>query len=173
MKVLLDEPRVFVTYGSASVFSGDDPYEADHEPDEVYAGQENGICGAAVPGLLQLTIGTHTGWVPVRVELHTGEPDVEDAWEEIVEVPFRPTRKAVHLLTTFDRRKELANIKVPTLVVAGSEDKTAPPAVMEKMASKIPAAEYVLLEGCGHLGPMDQPAQFNEALHSFLIGHGL
>ncbi len=30
MKVLLDEPRVFVTYGSASVFCGDDPYEAGH-----------------------------------------------------------------------------------------------------------------------------------------------
>ena len=88
-------------------------------------------------------------------------------------VPPDTYRKAVHLLTTFDRRKELAAIKVPTLVVAGSEDKTAPAAVMEKMAGKIPGAEYVLLQGCGHLGPMDQPKEFNDALHSFLIGHGL
>ncbi|MSQ64538.1 MAG: alpha/beta hydrolase [Betaproteobacteria bacterium] len=88
-------------------------------------------------------------------------------------VPLETYRKAVHLLTTFDRRKELAAIKVPTLVVAGSGDKTAPPAVMEKMARKIPGAEYVLLEGCGHLGPMDQPQAFNDALHSFLIGNNL
>jgi len=88
-------------------------------------------------------------------------------------VPPDTYRKAVHLLTTFDRRKELAAIKVPTLVVAGSADKTAPPAVMEKMAQKIPGAEYVVLEGCGHLGPMDQPDVFNEVLHSFLIGNGL
>ena len=88
-------------------------------------------------------------------------------------VPPDTYRKAVHLLTTFDRRKELAGIKVPTLVVAGSEDKTAPPAVMERMARKIPGAEYVLLEGCGHLGPMDRPDAFNEVLHSFLIGNGL
>ena len=88
-------------------------------------------------------------------------------------VPPDTYRKAVHLLTTFDRRKELANIKVPTLVVAGSEDKTAPPAVMERMAQKIPGAEYAVLEGCGHLGPMDQPDVFNEVLHSFLIGNGL
>ena len=88
-------------------------------------------------------------------------------------VPPDTYRKAVKLLTPFDRRKELASIKVPTLVVAGSEDKTAPPAVMEKMAQKIPGAEYVLMQGCGHLGPMDQPDAFNDALHFFLKSHGL
>jgi len=88
-------------------------------------------------------------------------------------VPPETYRKAVHLLTTFDRRKELADIKVPTLLIAGSEDKTAPPAVMEKMAGKIPGAEYVLLQGCGHLGPMDQPDAFNDALLFFLKNHGL
>ena len=88
-------------------------------------------------------------------------------------VPPETYRKAVHLLTTFDRRKELASIKVPTLLIAGSEDKTAPPAVMEKMAGKIPGAEYVLLQGCGHLGPMDQPDAFNDALLFFLKNHAL
>lgn len=88
-------------------------------------------------------------------------------------VPPDTYRKAVQLLTTFDRRKELAAIKVPTLLIAGSDDKTAPPAVMEKMASKIPGAEYVLLQGCGHLGPMDQPDAFNDALLFFLKNHGL
>ncbi len=88
-------------------------------------------------------------------------------------VPPDTYRKAVHLLTTFDRRKELADIKVPTLLVAGSEDRTAPPAVMEKMAGKIPGADYVLLEGCGHLGPMDQPDAFNAALLAFLKKHRL
>ena len=88
-------------------------------------------------------------------------------------VPPETYRKAVRLLTTFDRRKELAAIKVPTLLVAGSEDQTAPPAVMERMAQKIPGAEYRLLTGCGHLGPMDRPDDFNAALLSFLQRHGL
>lgn len=88
-------------------------------------------------------------------------------------VPPDTYRKAVRLLTTFDRRKELANIKVPTLVLAGSDDKTAPPAMMEKMANRISGAEYVLLRGCGHLGPMDQPGTFNDALLRFLKNHGL
>lgn len=77
-------------------------------------------------------------------------------------------RKAVHLLTTFDRRADLPKIAVPTLLIAGSDDKTAPPAIMESMQRKIPGSEFVLLEGCGHLGPMDQPGAFNAALERFL-----
>ena len=77
-------------------------------------------------------------------------------------------RKAVRLLTSFDRRDNLANIRVPTLVVAGSDDLVAPPAILERMAKHIPGAEYVLLEGCGHLGPMDQPEAFNTVVERFL-----
>jgi 3-oxoadipate enol-lactonase len=88
-------------------------------------------------------------------------------------VPPDTYRKAVQLLTTFDRRKALGDIKVPALLVAGSEDKIAPPSVMEKMAGKIPGAEYVLMPDCGHLGPMDRPDAFNAILLGFLKRHGL
>lgn len=91
----------------------------------------------------------------------------------MAEVPPETYRKAVRMLTTFDRRRELAAIRVPTLLIAGTDDRTAPPAVMQKMAQKIPGAEYVLLEGCGHLGPMDQPQAFNAALEDFLRRHSL
>lgn len=39
-------------------------------------GQANGICGAAVPGVLALITGLHTGAVPLRVEYHDDEPGV-------------------------------------------------------------------------------------------------
>lgn len=77
-------------------------------------------------------------------------------------------RKSVHLLTTFDRRSDLAKIAVPTLLIAGAEDRTAPQAIMASMQRKIPGSELVVLEGCGHLGPMEQPAEFNAALEPFL-----
>jgi pimeloyl-ACP methyl ester carboxylesterase len=88
-------------------------------------------------------------------------------------VPPETYRMAVRLLTTFDRRKELGAIKVPTLLISGSEDKTAPAAMMERMAQKIPGSEYVRLDGCGHLGPMDRPEEFNAALLAFLKKHKL
>ena len=88
-------------------------------------------------------------------------------------IPPETYRKAVTLLTTFDRRKELPEIAVPTLLLSGAEDRVAPPAIMEKMARKIPGAEYLMLEGCGHLGPLDQPDAFNAALEGFLVRRGL
>ena len=93
---------------------------------------------------------------------------VAHAQEIMAKIPPETYRKAVHLLTTFDRRADLPKIAVPTLLIAGSDDKTAPPAIMASMQRKIPGSELVLLEGCGHLGPMDQPAEFNAALESFL-----
>lgn len=83
-------------------------------------------------------------------------------------IPPETYRKAVKLLTTFDRRKELPGIAVPTLLISGEKDHVAPPAIMEKMAQKIPGSEYAMLEGCGHLGPLDQPDAFNAALEGFL-----
>jgi pimeloyl-ACP methyl ester carboxylesterase len=88
-------------------------------------------------------------------------------------IPPETYRKAVHLLTTFDRKANLGNIACPTLLVAGSDDRTAPPPVMEKMARAIPASQYRVLAGCGHLGPMDQPESFNALLRDFLATRGL
>ena len=88
-------------------------------------------------------------------------------------VPPATYRKAVTLLTTFDLREHLPRITVPTLLIAGGDDKVAPAATMERMAAKISGAEMVVLPGCGHLGPMDQPNEFNAALLSFLRRHRL
>ena len=96
---------------------------------------------------------------------------LEHAERVMAAVPAATYRKAVALLTTFDRRALLPQIAVPTLVLAGGEDRTAPPSVMERMARKIPGAECVVLDGCGHLGPMDQPDEFNGALARFLELH--
>ena len=86
-------------------------------------------------------------------------------------IPPETYRKAVQLLTTFDGRKILQGIAVPALLIAGSDDKTAPPEVMQRMAKEISGAEFVVLRGCGHLGPMDQPDAFNAVLESFLRRH--
>ena len=95
------------------------------------------------------------------------------AAEIMSRVPPETYRKAVKLLTTFDLRAQLAKIAVPALLVAGSDDKVAPASVMERMKEKIPGAELVVLQGCGHLGPMDQPDEFNATLLSFLQRHRL
>ncbi|WP_406634984.1 hypothetical protein [Amycolatopsis sp. WGS_07] len=83
--------------GEAPVSYGQIYVQSDQGPPrlgECFGGQRNGLCGGAVPGALALITGLHTGEVGFRVESHDEEPPLDDAWEEIVEVSFRPVGEA-------------------------------------------------------------------------------
>jgi 3-oxoadipate enol-lactonase len=54
------------------------------------------------------------------------------------------------------------------LVLSGSKDNNAPAPMMAKMASFIPSATYVEVEGAGHLLNLERPNAFNAALDRFL-----
>lgn len=98
MRTLFSQ-EIHVHYGQLYVES--DPEGADTDMDESFGGQSAGLCGGAVPGLLFLQTGLHTGDVPFTVELHQREPDLGglwDSWEEIVEVSFRPVSEETQLV---------------------------------------------------------------------------
>ncbi len=94
MKVLFNG-EVDVHYGFINVHHV--LRDHDWEIGEEYRGQANGLCGAAVPGLLSLVTGLHTGEVGFTVELHAAEPPLDDTWEEIVEVSFTAAKKKMGL----------------------------------------------------------------------------
>lgn len=83
-------------------------------------------------------------------------------------VPEASYRACMLALLGFDLRQALKDIKVPTLVLSGAKDKNAPAPMMAKMASFIPSATYVELEGAGHLVNLERPRAFNAALDQFL-----
>jgi 3-oxoadipate enol-lactonase len=63
----------------------------------------------------------------------------------------------------------LSKIKLPTLVICGSEDRLTPPAVMELMASQISKSEFVMIEGAGHMTPIENSQMVNETIKNFLV----
>jgi len=63
----------------------------------------------------------------------------------------------------------LPEIKVPSIVVVGSED-TPFLAASDYMAAKIPGAKKAVIEGAGHAANIDRPEAFNAALLEFLQG---
>ncbi|MET8869789.1 4-carboxymuconolactone decarboxylase [Nonomuraea sp. NPDC004580] len=67
-------------------------------------------------------------------------------------------------LAGYDLRAELAQITVPTLVVAGRDDPATPPAHARQLADGIPGATLVELPGAAHLAPADQPERVTKAL---------
>ncbi len=93
---------------------------------------------------------------------------VEEAIDCMSHVPEETYRAVVALITTFDLRANLGEIDRPTLLIAGSEDSTAPPAMMERMAARIPGARFTEMPGAGHLAPMEQPDEFNTIVEAFI-----
>jgi hypothetical protein len=82
-----------VWYCQAFVQSSDDvPL-----PEEAFAGQANGLCGAAVPGALFLTVVPNHVDVHVTVEVHDAVPPFGEEWEDIVEVSYAPATADVRL----------------------------------------------------------------------------
>lgn len=106
--------------------------------------------------------------VPDMIGADAEPAGVRLASEVMARVSPDTYRKALHAIVGFDRRAALPAIGVPTLAIAGERDRTAPPAVMEKMASRIPNAEYTLLPGCGHLANLERPRVFNDAMLGWL-----
>lgn len=62
---------------------------------------------------------------------------------------------------------ELGNIKCPTLIMVGTQDKATIPAKAEFMHSKIANSELKYIDGGGHTGCLEEPAQFNKNLDAF------
>ncbi len=67
-----------------------------------------------------------------------------------------------------DSRPMLGSIRVPTLVIVGRQDLTTPLARAEEMAATIPHARLVVIEECGHMSPLEKPAEVTAALRKWL-----
>ena len=93
---------------------------------------------------------------------------LKSAHQSMSVVPPCTYRAALHALVQFEQRAALPTITVPVLCLAAEHDRTAPPAVVERMAQKIPGARYACLAGAGHLLHYEQPEAFNAELEKFL-----
>jgi pimeloyl-ACP methyl ester carboxylesterase len=71
-------------------------------------------------------------------------------------------RVLVHDLPALEER--LTGITAPTTIIAGTGDRIVPPESARKLATQIPAAELVLLEGSGHLLPQQEPERLAEVI---------
>lgn len=86
----------------------------------------------------------------------------------MAQVSEQTWRGILNCLVTFNRRADLARVQQPCCLIAGSHDQNAPARTMEKMAAILPAAEYHLIEGAGHMINQEAPAQTNAILMEFL-----
>lgn len=70
-----------------------------------------------------------------------------------------------------DFRAANPRIALPPLVLAGAEDGSTPPALVEEAARTIPGAAFHLIAGTGHLPPVEAPEAMARLLGPLLAEH--
>lgn len=90
-----------------------------------------------------------------------------DTWNEQV------ITEALASIVPFDTSSELPNMKMPTLIMVGSEDDQLPVSLSEKMHTAIPDSRLEVFQGSGHFMMVEDPDGFYSVLDGFLkqIGH--
>jgi len=68
-----------------------------------------------------------------------------------------------------DSFPHLSQIRCPSLVLAGTEDRITPPEVNELMSRKIPNSSFFKIDRAAHLPNLEQPQIFNQHLMQFLL----
>ncbi len=67
----------------------------------------------------------------------------------------------------FDVAKRIGAVKIPTLIVVGSDDRLTPVKYSKFLNEAIYGAEMTVIENAGHLVMLEQPQAFNRALVAF------
>jgi pimeloyl-ACP methyl ester carboxylesterase len=86
----------------------------------------------------------------------------------LTRVDFRVALRLLESAGRHDATPYLGEIDVPTLVVAGRDDRFTPPARSTLMASTIPGAELMMVPGGTHSLPIEQPDLVNLRVLRFL-----
>lgn len=78
---------------------------------------------------------------------------------------------ACQALAGADQTQQTAQLRLPTLVIAGSEDGASPPDVVRATANLIAGAAFHEIPGAGHLPPVEAPAAWAAIVAPFLKAH--
>ena len=71
-----------------------------------------------------------------------------------------------------DQTDLLPRLRVPSLVIVGSEDSLTPPSEAEAMRGLMHGSRLAVLDGAGHASNLERAEEFGRALREFLDGLG-
>ncbi len=68
----------------------------------------------------------------------------------------------------YDLSEQLDQVKAPTLILVGEEDKMTPMRFAEGLREGIRDAELQVIPGAGHMAPLEQPGKTADLIREFL-----
>ena len=107
-----------------------------------------------------------------RVDVLLAQPADPQVRREVVETMARIDPAAYRIgaeaVWLADQRDRAHDIRVPTLVLCGTEDKVTPPALSRELTQLIPGARYEAIERGGHLGNLERADAFDTLVGAFI-----
>jgi 3-oxoadipate enol-lactonase len=102
-------------------------------------------------------------------EFQEKHPDLmRDRREAFLRTDPEVFRAACAALAELDLRPELAQVKVPVLVLVGEHDEATPPPMSRELAAGLPHAHLKIIPGCAHVPQLQSPELFLDAIGDFL-----
>ena len=152
----------------ALVLIGPSPRYVD-DADEGYVG---GFAAADIDELLVSLDSNYLGWSAAMAPVIMGNPDRPELGAELTESFCRTDpeiqRRFARVTFLSDNRKDLAGVRVPTLVLQCSDDAIAPEEVGEYVHRHIAGSRLVRLRASGHCPNLSAPGETAEAIRQFL-----
>jgi sigma-B regulation protein RsbQ len=137
--------------------------------DDGYVG---GFTREDIDGLLESLDSNYLGWSSAMAPVIMGNADRPDLGAELTASFCRTdpeiARHFAKVTFLSDNRKDLAQVRVPTLVLQCSDDVIAPEAVGEFVHREVPTSELVHMRATGHCPNLSAPEETIEVIQRFL-----
>jgi 3-oxoadipate enol-lactonase len=102
-------------------------------------------------------------------EFQEKHPDLmRDRREAFLRTDPEVFRSACAALAELDLRPQLAQVKIPVLVLVGEHDEATPPPMSRELAAGLPDARLKIILGCAHVPQLQSPEVFLDAIGDFL-----
>ncbi len=94
-------------------------------------------------------------------------------WQEMFETqPLEGYLGCCAAIAGTDFYTPTSGLRLPTLGIAGSHDKSTPPDLVRETTDLVPGSRFKLIKNTGHLPCIDQPQAYAEIITSFLQDTG-
>ena len=136
-------------------------------PAEFVAAWEPRLKLARTRGMDALAGPTTERWI--NEDFRIARPEIIDRVKDMIRAtPAAGFIGCAMALQNTDYRGRLGEIGVPTLFIAGAQDIAAPADYIDELHRNVPGSQYAIIDPAGHISNLENPNQFNRALHAHL-----
>jgi pimeloyl-ACP methyl ester carboxylesterase len=121
---------------------------------------------ASVKGM----IGNDAAWQRYVENTPLPNPQLKPARDMKIRIGPEVLLKDFLACDQFDVMDQLPNIKIPTLIMVGSEDVMTPVKYSQYLANKIRGSKLVIIQGASHSVAQEKPSEVNQAIEEWMKG---